>query len=133
MFVSGELIQLRPVDNQTVTNMYTTEKYSNSTSAYSNHTSGPTKLTPIKYYIDVGEGIHKYWLAFIVPVGFVGNILSFLVMTQPHNRGVSCSLYMAALAVSDTGVLIDLAAYWYIYVAEVTSFLFVLIDLFHLK
>ena len=30
--------------------------------------------------------IIMYWLPVLIPIGLVGNILSFLVMTKPNNR-----------------------------------------------
>ena len=45
----------------------------------------------------------------------VGNTLSFLVMVQPHNRHISCCVYMAALAVSDNAVVLVTATLVYPY------------------
>ena len=42
-----------------------------------------------------------------VVVGLVGNILSFLVMIQRKNRRVSCCVYMAVLAITDSYSLIS--------------------------
>ena len=61
-----------------------------------------------------GLGIHTYWLPILIPFGLVGNTLSFLVMMRPHNRRISCCVYMAALAIADNGMLIDNAYYWYV-------------------
>ena len=41
-----------------------------------------------------------------VPIGIVGNILCLLVVSQKQNRSISCSIYMGALAISDTAMLI---------------------------
>jgi len=59
---------------------------------------------------EIGLAIHKYWLPIICPFGILGNILAFFVLTQKHNRHISCCLFMSALAVSDAGVL-STAAY----------------------
>ena len=53
-----------------------------------------------------------FWLhIIIIPVGFVGNVLCSLVMSQNQNRSISCSVYMRALAVADTIQLLTKAFY----------------------
>ena len=49
----------------------------------------------IAIFIDI------YWLRVLVPIGFVGNTLSFLVMVKPNNRKVSTCIYMAAIGIND--------------------------------
>ena len=43
----------------------------------------------------------NYWFPILVPVGFVGDTLSFVVMTKANNRNVSTCIYMAAIRVND--------------------------------
>ena len=62
-----------------------------------------------------GWYIHLIWLPIIIPVGIIGNLLSFIVMMQRQNRRVSCCLYMAALAVSDSVALFRKGYEWLIY------------------
>ena len=69
-----------------------------------------SELLPYK----VGRDIQTYWLPIIIPIGLIGNTLSFLVMMRPHNRKVSCCVYMAALAVADNVMLINAGYYWYV-------------------
>ena len=45
--------------------------------------------------------ISKYWFPILVPLGIVGNILSFLVMIKPNNRKMSTCIFMAAISVND--------------------------------
>ena len=45
--------------------------------------------------------IAYYWFLVLIPLGLVGNILSFLVMMKPNNRKVSTCIYMAAISLSD--------------------------------
>ena len=45
--------------------------------------------------------VNRYWFSALVPIGLVGNTLSFLVMIKPNNRKVSTCIYMAAISVSD--------------------------------
>ena len=49
----------------------------------------------IAYYIN------QYWFPILVPIGLIGNTLSFLVMIKPNNRKVSTCIYMAAISVND--------------------------------
>ena len=52
--------------------------------------------------------INRYWFPILVPIGWVGNTLSFLVMIRPKNRKVSTCIYMAAISINDN-VMICLA------------------------
>ena len=45
--------------------------------------------------------IAKYWFPVLIPLGLIGNTLSFLVMIKSNNRKVSTCIYMAALSLSD--------------------------------
>ena len=45
--------------------------------------------------------INPYWFPVLVPVGLIGNTLSFLVMIKPNNRNVSTCIYMAAISIND--------------------------------
>ena len=42
--------------------------------------------------------ISKYWMPVLVPIGLIGNTLSFLVMIKPSNRKMSTCIYMAAIS-----------------------------------
>ena len=52
------------------------------------------------------RSVRLYWLIVIVPLGLLGNVLSFTVAVQKHNRHISCFVYMAALAVTDSCFLL---------------------------
>ena len=43
----------------------------------------------------IASYINIYWFPILVPIGLVGNSLSFLVMIQPNNRKMSTCIYMA--------------------------------------
>ena len=63
-----------------------------------------------------------WWNTIIIPVGIVGNILCLLVVSQKQNRSISCSVYMGALAVCDTLVLIGKSMQTYVgYVHTLSS------------
>ena len=52
------------------------------------------------------RSFHTWAKAIIVPIGIIGNILVLRVVSLKHNRSVSCSIYMGALAISDTMMLL---------------------------
>ena len=49
----------------------------------------------------VASYFNLYWCPILVPIGFMGNTLSFFVMMRPNNRKVSTCIYMAAISVND--------------------------------
>ena len=63
--------------------------------------------------------INTYWFAFLVPLGLVGNILSFLVMMTPNNRKMSTCIYMAAISVNDNIMMCKALHYWLVTVMKV--------------
>ena len=70
----------------------------------------PTFMEQVEIYMTykVASYINRYWFAVLVPVGLIGNILSFLVMIKPNNRKVSTCIYMAAISINDN-LMIGLA------------------------
>ena len=60
----------------------------------------------------IGVGIQRYVLPVVILLGVFGNTLSMIVMFQPHNRRISCCVYMGLLAISDNVNLIVLIYYW---------------------
>ena len=49
----------------------------------------------------IASFIDKYWFPVLLPIGFLGNTLSFLVMTKPNNRKMSTCIYMATISIND--------------------------------
>ena len=49
----------------------------------------------------IASFIATYCLPILIPIGIVGNTLSFLVMVKPNNRKMSTCIYMAAISVND--------------------------------
>ena len=49
----------------------------------------------------IANFINIYWFRVLIPIGLVGNTLSFLVMIKPNNRKMSTCIYMAAISVND--------------------------------
>ena len=49
----------------------------------------------------VAKYIATYWFPVLIPLGLVGNTLSFLVMIIPNNRRISTCTYMASISIND--------------------------------
>ena len=49
----------------------------------------------------IANFISVYWFPVLVPIGLVGNTLSFLVMIKPNNKKMSTCIYVAAISVND--------------------------------
>ena len=57
--------------------------------------------------VDLGFTIRFWWYSTVIPIGIIGNMLCVLVLSKKQNRTVSCNVYMGALAIADTMVLIS--------------------------
>ena len=53
-----------------------------------------------------GKDFYAYVTPFIIVIGFFGNVVSLLVFTSKRMRKLPASLYLAAISVSDTLVLL---------------------------
>ena len=62
----------------------------------------------------IAEHLNKYWFPLLVPIGWFGNTLSFLVMIKPNNRKVSTCIYMAAFSVNDNVMMYLAFHHWLI-------------------
>lgn len=60
----------------------------------------------------VAVGLEKYYLPTICIVGFIGNVMSLIVLLQRHNRRLSCCLYLGGLAVNDNLIIYIAMHYW---------------------
>ena len=49
----------------------------------------------------IADFINIYWFSVLIPIGLVGNTLSFIVMIKPNNRKMSTCIYMAAISIND--------------------------------
>ena len=49
----------------------------------------------------IANVIAKCWIPVLVPIGLVGNTLSFLIMVKPNNRKMSTCIFMAAISIND--------------------------------
>ncbi|XP_046552263.1 thyrotropin-releasing hormone receptor-like [Haliotis rubra] len=64
------------------------------------------------HLVEIAHAISLYLIPTICFLGIVGNVCSFFVFTLSTFRFLPCSLYLAALAVSDTGFLAALFMAW---------------------
>ena len=66
-------------------------------------TAKDTFMEQVEKYITfkIVAFIDAYWFPVLVPIGLVGNTLSFLVMVKPNNRKVSTCIFMAAISIND--------------------------------
>ena len=62
-----------------------------------------TFMEEVKTYTEfkVANLINEYWNPILVPIGIVGNTLSFFVMMKANNRKMSTCIYMAAISIND--------------------------------
>ncbi len=67
----------------------------------------------------IAENITKYWFPILVPIGLIGNTLSFLVMIKPRNRKLSTCIYMAAISVNDNLMMILALHNWLVTVVGI--------------
>ena len=54
----------------------------------------------------IGTYIKNYWFPILVPIGLIGNILSFLVMIKPNNRKMSTCIYMEAISINNNFMML---------------------------
>ena len=60
-------------------------------------------MEEVKTYTEfkIANMINTYWNPILIPIGLVGNTLSFFVMIKPNNRKVSTCIYMLAISIND--------------------------------
>ena len=67
----------------------------------------------------VASFIDMYWFPVLIPIGLVGNTLSFLVMIKPNNKKVSTCIYMATISVNDNLMMCSAFHYWLVSAANI--------------
>ena len=67
----------------------------------------------------IANFIMIYWLPVLIPVGLVGNILSFLVMTKQNNRNMSTCINMAAISINDNIMMCMCLHYYLLSVVQI--------------
>ena len=70
--------------------------------------NGSTFMEEVQTYMTfkIATYINYYWFPILVPIGLVGNTLSFLIMAKPNNRQMSTCIYMAAISLNDNMMMI---------------------------
>ena len=61
----------------------------------------------------VAKFIDNYYFPVLIPMGLVGNTLSFLVMIRSNNRKISTCIYMAAISINDNLMMAWTFRTWY--------------------
>ena len=84
-------------------------------------TTKDTFMEEVKTYttFKVANFISVYWFPVLIPVGLVGNILSFIVMTKLNNRKMSTCIYMAAISVNDNIMMCMCLHDYLVYVVQI--------------
>ena len=80
--------------------------------------TGPPPGLPQHYMIlfKVVYNLNLYFIPVIIILGFIGNALSMIVFLCTYLKRLSLSVYLAALAASDTIFLLTLCMHWLEYV-----------------
>ena len=81
----------------------------------------PTFMDQVESHMTytIASFINIYWFPILVPIGLVGNTLSFLVMIQPNNRKMSTCIYMAAISIVDNLMMCLALHYWLVTVVKI--------------
>ena len=81
----------------------------------------PTFMQQVESHMTytVASYINIYWFPILVPISFIGNTLSFLVMIQPSNRKMSTCIYMAAISIIDNLMMCLALHYWLVTVVKI--------------
>ena len=69
----------------------------------------------------IAEHLNRYWFPFMVPIGWFGNTLSFLVMIKPNNRKASTCIFMAAISINDSVMMCLALHHWLISVIRMQN------------
>ena len=71
-------------------------------------------MEEVKTYMayKIASVIAVYFFPVLVPIGLIGNTLSFLVMIKPNNRKMSTCIYMAAISINDNIMMALAFNYW---------------------
>ena len=66
-------------------------------------TTKDTFMEEVKTYLTfkIATYIADYWFPILVPIGWFGNTLSFIIMLKRNNRRISTCVHMAAISVND--------------------------------
>ena len=110
--------------------MESTRVSNNSTQSIGTFTTGwetpetmtkDTFMEEVKTYtvFKIANFINIYWFPVLVPVGLIGNTLSFIVLIKPNNRKMSTCIYMAAISINDNIMMYMCFHDYLVYVVQI--------------
>ena len=70
----------------------------------------------------IATSLNMYWFTVLIPLGLVGNTLSFLVMMKPNNRKMSTCIYMAGISINDNIMMLESLHNWLVSAIKVHDF-----------
>ena len=70
----------------------------------------------------IATSLNMYWFTVLIPLGLVGNTLSFLVMMKPNNRKMSTCIYMAGISINDNIMMFESLHNWLVSAVKVHDF-----------
>ena len=70
----------------------------------------------------IATSLNMYWFTVLIPLGLVGNTLSFLVMMKPNNRKMSTCIYMAGISINDNIMMFESLHNWLVSAVKVHEF-----------
>ena len=106
---------LSAMDRTTETNMNVTSLINNTiTTEEAESVTAGNFMDDVETFVtfQIANILGIYWIPVLVPIGLVGNTLSFLVMIKPNNRKMSTCIYMAAISINDNVMMILAFHYW---------------------
>lgn len=90
------------------------DNYSNSTLTNLTNLTETPSFDPLRTGLQIfAKNANRYILPVIIGIGFIGNVISFLVFRFTALKKISTSVYLAALAFSDTGFLLCVWIVWF--------------------
>ena len=70
----------------------------------------------------IANSLNMYWFPVLIPLGLLGNTLSFSVMVKPNNRKMSTCIYMAGISINDNIMMFKSLHNWLVSAVKVHSF-----------
>ena len=102
----------------------TTAMKNSTTTVEMDTTSEDTFVEEVETFMifKIANVIKIYWFPVLIPLGLIGNTLSFLVMIKPNNRKMSTCIYMAGISINDNIMMIESLHNWLVTGLKVHEF-----------
>ena len=91
----------------------------NSTDGFTTNTTDGSKEVGDFLTFKIATWLGYCWSPILIPVGLVGNTLSFLVMIKPNNRKMSTCIYMVAISINDNILMLLALRGWLAYIVKI--------------